>query len=146
MRQYNWEQTKECEQIRTTSEKIKHCLIFSCEIFYVTLFLSWNFLWLKAVNEITVTQIWTSLRKRDVIKVCSKENLMTQIELTLPTSKSWTVQKIMEYLTLVLLSSLWNICHSITAYFLTHPVKVRSHRPPRVAARRRIRCEQTCYK
>jgi len=33
---------------------------------------------------------------------------------------SWTVHK--KYLTSGLLSSLWNINHSTTAYFLTHPV------------------------
>ena len=35
----------------------------------------------------------------------------------LPTFKSRTVHKIIEYLTLGLLSSLWNIYHSTTAYF-----------------------------
>jgi len=43
----------------------------------------------------------TSLRKHDVIKLCSIEYLTTQIELALPTFKSWTVHKIIEYLTLV---------------------------------------------
>ena len=43
------------------------------------------------------------------------------MELVLPTSKSWTVHRIIEYLTLGLLSSLWNTYHSITAFF-THPV------------------------
>jgi len=37
-----------------------------------------------------------------VIKVCSMEYLTTQIELVLPTFKSWTVHKIIEYLTLSL--------------------------------------------
>jgi len=80
-------------------------LILSRKILYVTLVLCLNFLWLKAVSEITARQTRTSLRKHDVIKVCSVEHLTTQIELVLPTFKSWTVHKIMEYLTLELLSS-----------------------------------------
>ena len=37
--------------------------------------------------------------------------------------RSWTVHKIIEYLTLGLLSSLWNIYHNTTSYFfLIHPV------------------------
>ena len=48
--------------------------------------------------------------------------LTTQIELVLPTLKSWTVHKIIQYLMLGLLSSLWNIYHSTTAYFFDHPV------------------------
>jgi len=49
------------------------------------------------------------------------EYLTTQIELVLPIFKSWTVYKIIEYLTLGLLSSLWNIYHSTTAYFFDPP-------------------------
>jgi len=45
-------------------------------------------------------------RKHDVIKVCSIEYLTTETELVLPTFKSWTVQKNIEYLALGLLSSL----------------------------------------
>jgi len=40
-------------KIRTATEKLKHCLIFSREIFYVTIVLSVNILRLKAVSEIT---------------------------------------------------------------------------------------------
>jgi len=58
------------------------------------------------MTEITARQTRTSLCKHDVIKVCSTEHLTTQIELMLPTFKSWTVHKITEYLTLGLLSSL----------------------------------------
>ena len=47
------EKTDEHEQIRTATEKMNYCLIFSREIFYVTDALCLNILWLKAVNEIT---------------------------------------------------------------------------------------------
>jgi len=96
-----WE---EREQTRTSTEKMEHCLIFSHETFYVTIVLCLNILWLKAVNEITARQTRTSLRKHDVIKVCSIEYLTTQMESVLPTFKSWTVHEIMEYLTKGLLS------------------------------------------
>ena len=39
----------------------------------------------------------------------------------LPTFKSWTVHKIIDYLTFGLLSSLWHIYHSTTAYFFDPP-------------------------
>jgi len=70
---------EEREQIRTAAEKKKHCLIliFSCEIFYVTIVLCSNILRLKAVYKITARQT----RKHDVMKVCN-------IELLLPTFKS----------------------------------------------------------
>ena len=42
------------------TEKIKPCLVFSREIFYVTAVLCLNILWLKAVNEITARQTRTS--------------------------------------------------------------------------------------
>ena len=86
---------------------MKHCLIFSREMFYVTIFLCLNILLLKTVNEITTRQTQTSLCKHDVIKVCSIENLTTQIELVLTTFfQLRTVHKIIVYLTLGLLSSL----------------------------------------
>jgi len=97
--------------------------MFSRETFYIVIVLCLNILWLKAVSEITARQTLTSLRKHDVIKVCSIEYLATQIELLLPTFKSWTVHKIIEYVTLGLLSSLWNIYHSTTAYFFGPPCK-----------------------
>jgi len=58
------------------------------------------------VNEITARQTQTSFAR--LKKVCSIEHLTTQIELVLPikTFKSWAVHKIIEYLTLGLLSSL----------------------------------------
>jgi len=83
---------------------MEHCLIFPRETDTTVLYL--NILRLKAVNEITARQTQTSLRKHDVIKLCSIEYLTTQIELVLPTFNSWTVHKIIEYLTLGLLSSL----------------------------------------
>jgi len=76
-----WE---EREQTRTGTEKMKQCLILSRETFYVT------------IVEITARHARTSLRKRNVIKVCSTEYLTTEIELVLPTFKSWTVHKIIE--------------------------------------------------
>jgi len=66
---------------------MKYFLMFSREIFYVTIVL-WG---LKAINEITAMQTQTSLCmsmslcKHDLIKVCSIEYLTTQIELVLPT-------------------------------------------------------------
>jgi len=54
-------------------------------------------------------------------KLCRIEYLTTQIELVLPSFKSCTVHKIIEYLTLGLLSSFWNIYHSTTAYFFDPP-------------------------
>jgi len=72
---------------------MKHCLIFSREMFYVKFFLCLNILWLEAVNEITARQTQTSLCKQDVIEVCSIEYLTTQIESALLTFKSWAVHK-----------------------------------------------------
>jgi len=89
--------------------------------FYVTIVLCLNILWLNAVSEITARQTQTSLHKHDVIKVCSIEYLTTQIESVLPTFKSWTVHRIIKYLTLGLWHSLWNIYHSTTAYFFDPP-------------------------
>ena len=118
---------EEREQIRTSTEKMKHCLIISLQIFYVTIVLCLTILWLKAVNEITARQTWTSLRKHDVIKVCRYRIFnIKQTELVSPTFKSWTVHKIIEYLTLGLLSSLWNICHSTTAYFFHPPCRLET--------------------
>jgi len=54
---------EEGEQIRTAVEKMKHCLIFSREIFYVTVVLCLNILWLKAVNELTAMQTRTGFAK-----------------------------------------------------------------------------------
>ena len=75
-------------------------------------------------NYCSADYITRQLRKHGVIKVCNIEYFTTEIELVLPTFKSWTVHTIIEYLTLVLLSSHWNIYHSTTAYFLSHPVCV----------------------
>ena len=66
------------------------------EIFYVTIVLCLNILWLKAVNEITAKPARTSFAK--FTKVCSMEYLTTQIKLVFPAFKSWTVYKIIEYL------------------------------------------------
>ena len=65
--------------------EMKHCLIFSREIFYVAIVLCLNILWLEAISEITARQTRTSLCKHDVIKVCSIEYLTARIELVLPT-------------------------------------------------------------
>ena len=99
----------------------------SRKIFHVTIVLRLNILWLKTVNEITARQTVASLSKHDVIKVCHKKYLTTQIELVLPTFKSWAVHKIIEYLTLGLLSSLWNIYHCTTAYFSGPPCIYAMH-------------------
>jgi len=52
---------------------------------------------------------------RNLPKIYIVQYLTT--ELVLPALKSWTVYKIIEYLTLKLLSSSWNTYHSTTAYF-----------------------------
>jgi len=49
--------------------------------------------------------------------------LTTEIELVLPNFKSQTVHKIIEYLTLGLLSSLWSNYHSTTAYSFDPPYR-----------------------
>ena len=105
----------------STDKKMEHWLIFSRETFYATIVLCLNILWLKAVNEITANQTRTSLSKHDVIKLCSIDYLTTQIELVSPTFKSWAVHKIIQYLTLRLLCSLWNISDMTTASFFDPP-------------------------
>jgi len=61
------------------------------------------------------------LALQKLAKNYSIEHLTTEGELVLPTFKSWTDLKILEYLTLRLLFSLWNIYHSTTAYFFDPP-------------------------
>ena len=61
------------------------------------------------------------LALQNLTKNYSMEYLTTEIELVSPTFKSWTVYNIIEYLTLGLLSSLWNIHNSTTAYFFDPP-------------------------
>jgi len=63
----------------TATDKMKYRLIFSPKIFYITIVLWLNILWLKAVNEITARQTVASLRNQDVIKVCSIQYLTTHI-------------------------------------------------------------------
>jgi len=79
------------EQTRTATQNMKHCLIFSSEIFCFTIVLSLclNIPWVKAVNEITVDYTTRPLDKHGVIKVCSIEYLFIEIELVLPSFKSW---------------------------------------------------------
>jgi len=47
---------EEREQVETAAEKMKHCLIFSREIFYITIVVCLNILRLKAVSEISARQ------------------------------------------------------------------------------------------
>ena len=77
---------------------MKHCLIFSREIFYVTTVLRLNILGLKAVDEITARQTRTGIAKFSK-KNYSIEYLTTEVELALPTFQSWTDHKIIEHLT-----------------------------------------------
>ena len=93
---------------------MEHCLIFLREIFCL------NILCLKAVNEITARQTRSSLRKQDVIKLCSTEYLTSQVELVLPTFKSWTVHKIVEYLTLGLYCPSFEISITLQPVSYTH--------------------------
>jgi len=80
---------------------------------YVTIVLCLNILYSR--------QTRASLSKHVVIKLCSLEHWTTLIGLRLPTFKSRTVHKIIVYLTLGLLSSVWNIYHSTAAYFFDPP-------------------------
>ena len=98
----------------------KWCLIFSREIFYITIVLFLSIMWLKAVNEITARQTRTSFAKFSK-KNYTIEYLTTEVELALPTFKSYADHRIIEYLTLWLLFSLWNIYHGTTAYFFDPP-------------------------
>ena len=102
---------------------MKYCLIFSREIYYITIVLCLNIPLLKAVNEITANQTRTVLCKHDVIKVCSIEYLTTQIELVLPTFNCWIVHKIIEYLTLGLAFEISITVQQLT--FLAHPVVMK---------------------
>ena len=80
---------EEREQIRTAAEKMKHCLIFSREIFRHNCFMfKYSMTESSLINEITARQTRTSFVK--FIRVCSIEYLSTQIKLVLPTFKSWT--------------------------------------------------------
>ena len=72
---------------------------------YVTIVLCLNIPSLTAVNEITVRQTRTSFAKFSK-KTYSMEYLTTKTELPLSTFKSWTIHKIIEYLTVALLFSL----------------------------------------
>jgi len=75
---------------------MKHCLIFRHEIFYFTIVLCLNILSLKGVNEITADYTTRQLCKHGVIKMCSIEYLTIEIELVLPTFKSWTIHTIIQ--------------------------------------------------
>jgi len=88
------------EQIRTATEKMKHFVTFSCDIFYFTIVLCLNILWLKAVNQITADYTTRLLCRHGIIKVCGIEYLTTETKLVLTTLKSWTVHKIIKYLML----------------------------------------------
>jgi len=74
---------------------MKHFLILSREIFYFTIVL----LCLNILRPIIRFDYTTRLLRpqHGVTKVCSIEYLTTEIELVLPTLKSWTVHKIIEY-------------------------------------------------
>ena len=83
---------------------MQHSLVFSRELFYVSCSV-FKYSVTESSHEITARQTRTSLRKHDVITVCSMDYLTTQIELVLPTFNFWTIHRIIEYLTLGLLSS-----------------------------------------
>ena len=74
--------------------KMKHCLIFLHEIVYFTV------VFIKILSSsllISPYYVVITQPKHDVVKVCSIEYLTTEIELMLPTFKSWTANKIIEY-------------------------------------------------
>ena len=52
----------EHEQIRTAREKMKHCLIFSQEIFYVTIVFTARSSYASAVLEIVIRYVRLSIR------------------------------------------------------------------------------------
>jgi len=67
---YKTEKIGVTEQMRTATEKIKHCVIFSRKIFYVTIVLCLNILLPNILLPITRFDDTTRpLRKHDVIKV-----------------------------------------------------------------------------
>jgi len=78
---------------------MKHILIFSILEFFILSSL-------LTLPTIRLDYTARLLHKHDVIKVCSIEYLTRDIELVLPTFKSWTIYSIIEYLTLGLFSSL----------------------------------------
>ena len=90
--------------MRIATEKMKHCLIYSHEIFYVTK--NCLFKYSATYNVFKFNYTSRPLRKHDVIKVCSIEYLTTETQMVLPTFNSWTGYKIIEHFTLGLLSSL----------------------------------------
>jgi len=83
---------------------MKHCLKFSREIFYVTIVLCLNILWLKAVNEITTRQTRTIFAK------FSKKKLQHKI---------FNHRSRISAANFQVLYRSQNIYHSTTAYFLT---------------------------
>ena len=127
MCQQNWEGRRNVNKYEQPQRKWSIVWYFHVKL-YFTIVLCLNILWLKAVNEMTARQASTSLgkfNKKPTWKdVCGIEYLTTEIELVLPNFKSWTVYNIIGYLTLGLLSSLWNIYHSTTANFFDAPVCV----------------------
>ena len=96
------------------------CDIFMCNILRHSCFM-FKYCTTES-SEITAWQTRTSLRKHDVIKVCSIEYLTAQIELpvVLPTFKSRTVHKIIEYLTLDYRLA-FEISNNTTAYLFDPP-------------------------
>jgi len=77
-----WTNTNSCRESEALSD-ILH------EIFYVTIVLCLNILWLKAVNEITAKPARTSFAK--FTKVCSMEYLTTQIKLVLDRLQNYRI-------------------------------------------------------
>jgi len=97
---------------------MKHCLIISREIFTSQLFFCLKILWLKAVNEFTACANNELVSQNLAKKVLGKMFDMCSI---VPNQSLKTLHKIVEFLTLGLLSSLRNIYHSTTAYFFDPP-------------------------
>jgi len=93
-------------------------------MFYDRIVSCLHILWPKAINKITARQTRTS-HKHDVVKVCSIEYWATQIELVLPTFfQLLDHSQNCRIFNIGLLSSLWNIYHSTTAYFFDPPCTV----------------------
>jgi len=121
-----------------------HLKYFTSQLFYVEIFYGW-----KQSVKLLVGKHELAMQNF-IIKVCSIEYLTTQIELVLPTFKSWAVDKIIEYLSSRLLRSLWNIYHGTTAYFFDPPCSYSTPNPlhreflatPLVE---RIRYDTRCY-
>ena len=114
------------------TEKMKHCLIFSGEIFLSVLPM-FKYSMTESIVSVGTTiiakQTWTrKLRKHDVITVCSIEYVTTEIE-----HRSCYLLFVIFVVFATFVLRCWNIHQSIELTFFSHPVQsgARKHKPPR---------------